>query len=804
MKNKGFLGLAVASVAILGLASCSSSDDNGGTPFQPSKVTVGALLDDVTANYKSTVTNCLAKGGTRAAGTGWSYTTDLWGQKHVIPQTMPDEPRIPADAKEFILYREDGAKIYEQSHAGDYVVPAGKTVDVTDGGFNFTDAKIYVAGTFKVKEGWGNGTIYVLKGGRLELYGDDQQLIHNVGCAVYNYGTIKKTSKNLYIANSEALYNRGTIDIPGKEGFRVQGTLYQEGNISGYKSYFFEDNCQVNILGNLDMTGVDVPKFAGYVHVGGKVAAKSLTLIGNGFLAADCSVDVAGTFEANSSNNLYTDYLHAHDVKQASSSKIFIGDGGFVNIDGTYDDQNSGIDWQGNVGCGIYLTSGVGTHAVVKASEMRYNSQNVAFLDTRAGGTIGVDCPKYVYWNSTETEEPNFDVAQGGTAQRIDTKDEADLKAYYIPATGCNPGYGENPEPATPDKPNEGKHIVEPVVVSTQHTHDISATCVQSDGSGNVYLSFHKQGAGESGCVEKLTTVNDQTTLDQFVRDHNNSVDFNHIMLNGNRLYAVGHTAARSGSTAGGSGFLGYISLAGGKMNTQDSVIVANDSTYSYSPLQMVKLQGGDGNAVVMHNNQLKVASTYGLEVFNPSDLSEVGERETTGKGKHIALGDNGNAYFSHFTTRNNDTTAPLALQIEQLDNDNNAASVINGTEVAPNDGKNVICEAGDRIYSAEGINGLQVYDLSGNKVGEYVLKHANAAGNTLYYAANGVAVDNDYVYVAYGSYGLRILNRSDLSEVAKFVSGGSANYVALANNYIYVAYGRSNIKVLKLVDVTE
>ena len=69
------------------------------------------------------------------------------------------------------------------------------------------------------------------------------------------------------------------------------------------------------------------------------------------------------------------------------------------------------------------------------------------------------------------------------------------------------------------------------------------------------------------------------------------------------------------------------------------------------------------------------------------------------------------------------------------------------------------------------------------------------------------MAVDDKYVYVAYGSRGLVILDRSSLAKgqepkkVGSFVDSHSANYVTVAGKYIYVAYGRDELKVFKLVE---
>ena len=65
----------------------------------------------------------------------------------------------------------------------------------------------------------------------------------------------------------------------------------------------------------------------------------------------------------------------------------------------------------------------------------------------------------------------------------------------------------------------------------------------------------------------------------------------------------------------------------------------------------------------------------------------------------------------------------------------------------------------------------------------------------------NGVAVDDKYVYVAAGAYGLVVLTKDGKEVTHKRIgtSGNSANYVAVKNGLIYVAYGKGRIQVFKL-----
>lgn len=826
MRQKHNIYFLAGLAALAGLMSaCSSSDDNiEPTPAQK-QVTVGALMDDLTAQYQNTITNCLntATGAkTRAAG----YDQSTLGS-YGIPLDMPGVPTVP-DCEEY-SYGSDGVR--KISKDGDvYLGCVGKWVSPTETR-PLTDVYITAKNVTLTGANGGPTNLYIMPGSTVTF---QKGFLENASITVYNYGTIKTTNKNGWeIFGNEKLYNQGTIETKGKN-FLVQGVFYTTGDLAGATGYNFQNGCHVNILGNLDMSGQDLIQTGnndpnkvveGYIHVGGKITARNLTLGNVGNLFSDCGVDVAEKFVTNAGNNLYANYIHAGSMKQCAGAKLFLGDGAYVNVDGGYENLNNGND------AGVTLISGEGTHAVFKAASIKYNSsgetgQALGF-QTPKGGTIGIDCNLFSYNDHEALPHDSVDLAGGGTVQWVDPSDAQDLANFYIPKGTCNPQYGEDPKTdpdPTPDPTPDPEPDPQPVVVAVQHTHDISATCVQTDGNGNVYLSFHQRGNKQSGCIERLVTTGDKTELKQFVRDHNESIDFNHIALTngaaGRRLYAVGNNK--------NGGFLGYMNVKSNgdldvqsqDMNGLDSVDIARKS---YAPLQLVKLQeaqanaaqgrvatranSGDGNAVVYNNGILKVASTYGYETFD-ENLQGITVKHTPGKGKHIAVTPSGDIISSYFTEQVTSSVDPLKavpLKIEKYAaSDNtmeNPTLSFDANTVTPNNGKNVICEYGGLIYSCQGSNGLFVYDAStGEQKYNYVLNNVGSKNENLQLACNGVAVDNDYIYVAYGSRGLRVLNRSDYKEVAKFVCGRSANYVTLANGYIYVAYGRNGLKVFKLV----
>ena len=287
-------------------------------------------------------------------------------------------------------------------------------------------------------------------------------------------------------------------------------------------------------------------------------------------------------------------------------------------------------------------------------------------------------------------------------------------------------------------------------------------------------------------------------------------------------LYTVGNNK--------NGGFMGWIDInSDGLLNTKDKIEhVETDSNTieqkTYKPLQMIKLyqaatnaalgkkvtgaNSGDGNAVVLNGNTLQVASTYGLESYDATTKQNEYVRHTDGKAKHICVAPDGSIWASYFTRQSTDVTETLPLNIEHFAKaDTNMTkpllTIHANAGVAPNNGKNVIAVYDGKVYSCQGTYGLYVYDAtSGALVQHYQEpKVVSTQGKDLKICANGVAVDAKYVYLAYGTRGLIVLDRSTLKDVARYQLSRSANYVALANGYIYLAYGRNNLKVLKLVE---
>ena len=816
--NKKIFYLFSAALLIGGLTGCSSSDDPGSEVNQINPTRIGEALDDITSQMQSSIFNCnQAKSRTRAA-------SDIDAQ---LPQKddVSFNNKVPSNAEDVT---KDDSKPWEEGHT--WLVPKGK--NKSDLQLNMKDATLYVEGTATLTNAWGsNGKIIVKNGGHLIIKTSDNRFNGNGGTAIIEKGgKVTSASGTLHINADDKVYVEG--DLTTIDNIAIQGRLYVGGDLSAKQFLNPTNNAIMNSTTRLYVAGkltsdADL-KTDGYIRVGGDIDAGSHDIYfqNTTHLIADCGIK-ANLVEVNSNEaEIHVNYIKCANFNQWATSKVYLNDKGLIDIDNTYTNKNNGNN-------AAIIMEGDGAMGVVKAAKICFNGSGspetlneAYFIQTSVGQKAGVDCNTFNYASGGDVDFKKINF-KNNTVQHISNGKVIDVNGevandvtFSIPADGCH-GNGYVPsKPGTPDTPDtpDTPENPQPYVVSESHTHDISATCVQTDGT-NVYVSYHKRGDGRSGCLEMLSTTGDVTTLKQFVRDHDNAIDFNHITLDKSdkRLYAVGNNK--------NGGFLGYVRLTDDgkidctsqKMDDLDSTEIAHKT---YEPLQTVKLyqaqrsanntgskDGGDGNCVIVNGDNLQVASTYGYEIFD-KDLNPVGYKQTAGRAKHLCFSPDGNNVFAiHYDgTHITDSMTEVGLKLEKFNtSDVNMQSPVfskDANSVKPNNGKNAICVYEGKVYVCQSMNGLYVYDANtGAKLNEYKENiWSDKYQKELAICANGVAVDANYVYIAYGTRGLVVLDRNTLKKVSSFVSMRSANYVTLANGYIYVAYGRNCLKVFKLM----
>ena len=120
-------------------------------------------------------------------------------------------------------------------------------------------------------------------------------------------------------------------------------------------------------------------------------------------------------------------------------------------------------------------------------------------------------------------------------------------------------------------------------------------------------------------------------------------------------------------------------------------------------------------------------------------------------------------------------------------------------------EGKNAIDVDGEFIYMAMGSDGVKKVLASSGTVVDFYAGPTVYGGNGL---ANGLVVDNGFVYVAWGASGLVILDL-DLDIVGQYNGIGSCNYVAVAqhgnavgaDDILFAGFGTGGIVMFKKVD---
>lgn len=814
-----FTKLVTFSFAAMLLASCSDSIDNPLVP-NPGEVTKNILGEEVTSitdpqELAGSVINYKAKAATRAAGATTANLSDVY-----------EMPSLPSHDGAIEIKNNDGCVGLDGSKT--YIIKKGTKIS---SGLNLKGATLFIEGELTTKNIWEcynatkKGKIYILKGGTLHIDNNNTALFQNAGIYCYNYGgTLKKEGTNMYLEKGDAYFTTGNIEV--KNELKVQGLLYVGGD-ANVGNLATESDAKINIQGNLLGTEEqDLVVDGCILNINGKAKVNKLTIQGSAPKLYGCSFEVTGKTILNSNGaEAHINNLKTGAIDQCAGSTIYLVNNSVIDCKGTYTNANNGHDQYYPAGESKVILQGDNANAIFRAAEVKYNGSNDAgyiliapgtyayfstcyiFRTNGSGGVIYMDCDKFT--NNSNSATYTYAPGLSDCTKRYDMHNDPVLP------TSCD---GTTPAPKPTPTPEPGKKIdVISVIDYTNHTHDISATCIQPY-NGKLYMSYHTNEENQAdpskktgGCIEVFKTENNQTTMLQYLQDKKELYDFNHLMVDGKDatkyVYIAGH------STNGG--MMGRIALdSNGLLNTEVKDI---DETTTLNPLTIVDwehegLEKSDENCIVRDGNKLMVATARGYGVYDANTLDLIGKKETPGKAKHIALN---NQYIVtlHYNNEvgSDDEAVSGTLQVFPLGADiltATPAKTINVSSIAPNDGKNTIAIDGNHIYVCRSAKGLSCYDLTTGK--EVWNWGAPLTANTKVPQGyvNGVTYDANYIYLACGSYGLVVLdkNKMENGKPVKVVkkraeAGMSANYVTLDGGYIYVAYGKSRLRVMKLID---
>lgn len=822
--------LATISFAALLLASCSDSNSDDGTTILPtmnSKIigsTVVSTTDAQTLatqviNYKKKAANT-----TKASRTIDDSNSTIF--EGVID--MPAEPAVPADAVDLATLTNK----WNGMHSGGvYVLKSG---NMSTDGMNVAGTTIYVCSgatlTWNAYLSDNNPKVIVLSGGKIiDTY-------NNVGkcCNADVYGSIEFSQDRIDI--NHTFRTSKNLNVAGKY-LAISGKAYFGGNVTTKALY--PGGSTTNIKGDLQLGENEglkldaVNEVPTKMNVDGKITAKRLELTNGSILYSGCGAVINEEVYITDNTALHAKYLKCSKFTQNSGAKLILSDQSYINCSGEFASYNNDTSYS--------ILEGDDAKAVIKADKFFFNNgapQNddagEEYFLVKMFSTPGKNNPQIVadgtfYVNGQKANvrftDANMFVTNGVTKNEVVINPTTDCgnpgwtnpnpKPSPEPEPEPNPTPTPKPEPTPNPKP--GLDLI--TTVEPEHTHNISATGIMPL-NGYLYMSYHtnqnqKDNADYShgGCIEVMSPVkDDQAELKQYIYDSARDLDFNHILAT--KLNSDEYKIFLPGSSNKKGAMLAYMDIRKDHMLADESMEITSkegDEVTIKQPLNYIQLKpatgdykGYDENCVVYNDNtnHLIVATTEGYTVYDATTMNEVETYSKPGKAKHLAIG-NGKIVGLYLNERNKDTKIgiPATIEIinEKTEDFNDTKTFDTNVKIEPNDGKNVIAVKDNKIYACLSSAGLYVYDMNGNEQWHYQMPSPKNKEGKWKALCNGCFVDNNYVYLAYGSYGIVVIDKNTHKVIAHRAVEKSANYITVHNGYIYVAYGRSRMQVFNL-----
>lgn len=800
--------LATFSFAAMLLASCSDSGTPGTDP----------VIDPIGKAATIVGTNVTAEYADQLASRVWNYkgayANTTTKTRALATRAEGSEPTVPAGTPNLSSLEKEKWK----KHSGTYVVPAGETLKAD--GYNIEEMTIYVKGTLEFSSAWGSGaTINVLSGGKLiaknsnEVFGDTK---------VSNWGTIEfPTNQKEYIIKNTFFQFAGDLNIKGHDLKMVEGSQLYIQNSLFADNIAMCQNAQLAVMDNATLTGAFEMSDKSDASVNNIMTTTSLKIQNTTKLYSGCSLNVEGDVYATNGTELSIMYLKAKNYKQDSGATLRLRNQSMVDIEGKYVNLNNG---QGRAN--LPDKDGV---AVIKANAFYYNAPGKQG-DWNPGGAKTVDCSIFstsgdnahiildtnvIYGSegaTTPITDDNTTIVWNNNANIL-FKDDSEAQNYVIKKTECNPnGYNADKEPTKVPTLDLISSI------DYNHDHDISATCVQVH-NGRLYMSYHTRDKKHGGCIEVFSPVeNNKVTLEQYLCDDQKDLDFNHLLAvklkSGKRMVYLPGSSNKKGA------MLAYIPIQDNHLLADESksittTINGKDTVIYEKPLQFIQMnpatgayKGYDENCVVYNEetNHLIVATTKGYLVYNADTNNELDKINKPGKVKHIAIG-NGKIVTVYLDREATSETEAIPATVEifnqKTEDLTNPLKTFSISTIEPNNGKNVVRVDDNKIYVCRGAAGMYVYDMEGNELWHYqmpspTITEGENAGKYKGHA-NGCYIGKKYVYIAYGGFGLVVLDKETHKVVAHRNLAHSANYVIEYKGYIYVAYGQNRLQVFQL-----
>ena len=801
--------LAAIGLAAFVFASCSDSNSDP-TNLGPTPAKVDASTIDLTSNsgeslmsnvinYKNTTANARKFFGTRTvADANFATTFKMPEQKNTDTQVYGN------------CNLADG-RFYLKKSAGDCDFTKNTIKNATI--FVNGDAKLhYSANTFE------NTTIVVEQGGSLIFEGEGSMI--KPGVTVYNeLGYIKTLDSTKDIVIEGNLYSSWRGFKTGKDESGNEVTMKELksglGQLNADKTapvqkITFKNGSNVCIIGSIRGTEVNVEEGAnvyasahvwnatdvninGNLQIGGFLTAATLNLNNNGYLLCgdNSTIKVTKALTMNAGSQIDADYINVTNNEKDENNKVTKVGEAQLNLNGAckINLDNKGVInvnklVTDNAALGqisLEKTNGV---AVIKADEFHYSGDDniQAFATPGEGATFLFQ----------------FTKCFKGTTQ-LNSAEDLDVSASYLDYDKATTGDLVKLKDA--DKEQYGYELTakaEDLIIKPKldlfsaagvKQTTLSATSIQA-ANNKLYVTYHTQGNDKNhmgGGLEVAHIDGKNLILDQEVSAQG-GLDVNYGMIDGNRFY-VAATSYKEGA------FLGYANLnTEGKLSDTKLVTYPIDKTNPDNKI--------DANSVVKYNDNFILATNKGYQVYN-STFTLRTPHLTTNDVKFVAVGND-----KLYGLEANGTTTGTVNIFDNIKLENPQSYTTEGN-VGVVDGKNTIAVDGTNLYVCQGDGGLVRYDANGH--GTVLFDAPVGEKNKIIGRVNGVAVDNNYIYVACGGYGLVVLDKTKAkgeNVVARrraFYDGkesyNSANYVTLYNGYICVAYGRSRVQIFKLAN---
>ena len=336
---------------------------------------------------------------------------------------------------------------------------------------------------------------------------------------------------------------------------------------------------------------------------------------------------------------------------------------------------------------------------------------------------------------------------------------------------------------------------VDPLILSGQ---TLSATHITLFND-RAYVSYHKQGDTHLGAVEiiDLGNPNFPSIVSQasFLNADINAVTSE--FANSSGLLKV--WLAMSDATHGAQLY---------ELETNGNQFTENFSRVNLSNILDDSGVSASANGIAVTDNYLYVTSgkTYGGTVQLQKDNLSTIDSETYSDAKYVAV--NGTVNNSKVVSLVTGDNAEIKVDVVRNDGLNTTAYDIgeiwhqNVQETYR--GKSTMEFSpinSDQLYIAKGSDGIALVDVTTGQIVNESKGTMLVVGNT-----NGVSTDDDYIYAANGSDGISILRHPTSSgeDLLPFFywdmaeEGASANYVIADGEWVFVAKGGGGFKILR------